>query len=192
MSITDPPENSQGHAASPDNIVDLHLYEYQALTTRITYLITMLYALWPVTLTAIGLATLQWGPNRQGLVEWTILLLSEILAVAFYFTSCEIYTHVLYLETELKPKLAEITSYSAFWGWESWLAKFKGGLHSSKWLPLWELWPTLCVAIGACWVGVIERPWNRRDAIAFAAAGAGLVLIVNLSIRLMRIRAHRG
>jgi hypothetical protein len=191
--ITDPPENSQGQAASPDSIVNLHLYEYQALTNRITYLITMLYALWPVTLTAIGLAALQWSPNHRALVEWTVLLLCEILAVAFYFTSCEIYTHVLYLETDLKPRLAKFTSYSEFWGWESWLKNFHGGLHSSRWLPLWELWPSLCVAIGVWWVSVTtQRPWSRGDEVGFATAGVGLVPIVSLSIRLMRIRAHRA
>jgi hypothetical protein len=184
-------EQSGMAAVECKDLVELHLYEYQALTNRITYLVTMLYALWPLVFGALAFVASLWGNHRHAVVEWTGLLLGEILALAFYFTSCEISTHVCYLETELKPRLAKITADSAFWRWEPWLATFRGGQHvRGGGLQWWELWPFICTAIGVCAVAFIQWPWSLGDGVGFTVACAGLVFILILSIRLKRIQGQ--
>jgi hypothetical protein len=190
------PENPNEHRPENDStnssaLLQLHMYEYQALTTRVTYLVTVLYALWPVVFGAIAFLASLWDNHRHSYVEWTGLLLGETLAAAFYFTSCEICTHVCYLETELRQRVARITADSAFWGWEPWLGSFRSGLHSSPGLRWWELWPSWCVAGAICGIGIQQWPWNRGDYAGFGLAIVGLAVILLLSLRLKKIRRHR-
>jgi hypothetical protein len=91
----------------------------------------MLYALWTIVFAALAFLASLWNTHRHSYVEWTGLLFGETLAAAFYFTSCEICTHVCYIETELRQRITRITADPAFWGWEPWLSKFRSGLHSS-------------------------------------------------------------
>jgi hypothetical protein len=188
------PENPSGRGPEVDAsdtaaVLELHLYEYQALTTRVTYLVTMLYALWPLVFGALAFLASLWDTHRHSYVEWTGLLLGETLAAAFYFTSCEICTHVCYIETDLRHRVAKITADPEFWGWEPWLSRFRSGLHSSQGLRWWELWPSWCTAAAICVIGISRWPWSVGDYAAVALGTVGFSVILVLSLRLRKIRA---
>lgn len=171
-------------------VVDLHLYEYQALTTRITYLITMQYALWPVGVAALAYLTSLWNVQNHFFLELVGVLVGETLSVAFYFTSCEICTHVCYLEVALKPMVARDCNLdeTTFWAWERWLSGFKGGFHRGK-FHWWELWPLLLVALVILAIGFIHLPcWPCGEWYVFILALVGLVPLVWLDIKVNRIR----
>jgi hypothetical protein len=196
--MTEGDQPSKGSAPSPDAAapvtvpLDLHLCEYQALTTRITYLITMHYAFWIVGFTALGSLTFLTTPNNHFLLETVGLLVGEMLAGAFCFTSCEIYTHVCYLDDVLKAMVARDCGLQkeAFWTWETWLRDFQGGLHGDgpRW---WELWPLALLTLGVLTIGYWHYGcWPRKEWYLFGAALVGLVLLVAFNRRLNRIRAR--
>jgi hypothetical protein len=176
-------ERQVSPVVDPDRVLQAHLYEYQALTTRCTYLITMQYAFWPIALALFALLGPLWDKHSHPLLEWGALLLGEILSLGFYFTTCELYTHILYVEHQLKPKVVRIAGESSVFQWEPWLASRPE--RNPAW---WECWVSVFVGLAICLIAFARYPWTCADWAALLFSGIGFALIIRLNFTLVRLR----
>lgn len=172
-----------------ESLVQAHLYEYQALTNRITYLVTMQYALWPVVVLALSAFVPLWGTRGRSFLAWGGIVLGEIFALAFYFTLCEISTHALYIDRELRPKVAFLVGAKSIWQWETWLRGYSAGLHHEgpRW---WELWPSAFILAAMSAASIACWPWKKGDWVGLFSSLTGLICVVTLIRKLSKINSH--
>lgn len=102
-----------------------HLSEYQMLTNRATYLITVAYGLW--TLFAIFLTVLLslWNSlsSYHFLLIWCGATILQIVIFLSNFLTTEIYDIATYLDTELRDMMENIIGKNDFWKYEKSLAR---------------------------------------------------------------------
>jgi|GEM_PF-3930943 len=100
------------------NLISLHIAEYQTLTTRGTYWITLhvaLISLVPVILTAVVFIWTNSSIDRR-LLFWG-----------------------LYIEKVLRPAVNELITPSRFWWYEPFLIKLRSSSSNPQFIPaLWE------------------------------------------------------
>jgi hypothetical protein len=165
-------------------LLNLHIAEYQSLTMRNTYWITMQYALWPILLLILAFgAQIYWAFDPR-ILPWAIALLVQVMIVAFFTSMVEQYTNVRYLERRLRPRVQALIGETSFWEYEK-HNRGGGGYH-----PWWtEYWP-LGLGIVAISLAVIARcrpsiqsPWGILDYVSLVID----TLFWLLAIRLARI-----
>lgn len=156
------------HERNSASLIQLHIAEYQALTMRNTYWITLQYFLWPILIGFIGLATQLPNPFDPTLRIWGVVVVAQVVVVAYYASTLEQYTNVRYIETELKPSISALVGADSFWGYERYLAA------SRPFHPLfWEIWPLvlsfICVVlpIAIRWYLLFPPKWAHWGAAAF-------------------------
>jgi hypothetical protein len=108
-------ECSQEHPAAA---VQLHIAEYQALTTRITYWIPIQYSLGgAIIFTLFNFA--QSGANHapSGIFIWATVIAIEFYAAAYCFVLFEIMTDSDYIENKLSERVKKnLPGVKEFWG----------------------------------------------------------------------------
>jgi hypothetical protein len=127
-------------------LIQLHLGEYQALTTRATYNEAFCTALWGVVMGYLTLMATIWPHiNNKVMFAWISLMAVETMFIWIAGFLLDEYLIVLYIETSLAPSVAiELGEKQEFWLWEKFLKKRRG--HT---LPLvWEWGMTALVLIG--------------------------------------------
>jgi len=166
-------------------LLDVHLYEYQTLTTRATYYIVMGTSTWPLIISFIGFLATVWHnlpeqeSSRYGFfLFWWIGALGAQLALIFWtFLVCEQYKTILYIETRLRPLVQDLVHTADFWLYEQ---KLRGRTRLKKWLELQtELW--MFVAILA--IALYRVLWfHRFDLFDWVGLAMNLVVLVPLSL----------
>lgn len=178
---------------SADNIPDgdrglllVHLAEYNALTTRVTYWLTLQFAVWPIMMGLGALLALLWGKLPNTVVLWGGALLAQMFGVMWYAVTIELYRAVRYIEQDLRPLVeAAIGNRSRFWNYERRNHEDRG-----EFLPfIWE-WP---VALGGLiivgWISIRRPlPWGMGDYIAFASNALLSLGMVVAAINARKIR----
>lgn len=106
--------------------LQLHIAEYQALTNRCNYWMSIQVALVPLFFLVAGVCAKMWGFLPGGLVIWGSLLVSQVIAIIWLHTTQEVYTAVTYIECQLKPRIQTVLGSTAFWSYESFLDKKRG------------------------------------------------------------------
>jgi hypothetical protein len=105
--------------------------EYQAMMTGMNLFMTLqfmplvpLIAFW--TIVANTYIRFNDHPVELILVKWGAVAVTQIACLVYYFSLHEVYNRVLYIETELKPKVAVLLhqATNSFWGWERHLRRF--------------------------------------------------------------------
>jgi|WetSurMetagenome_2_1015567.scaffolds.fasta_scaffold487516_1 hypothetical protein len=109
--------------------IDLHIAEYNALTTRITYLINIQFILLTVGVTWILIAMNLFSSIKNNVVLWIVLFGGQLIGYFASRMSVDIYTIARYIESSLKPDIKEIINHNKFWNWELYLNKGHYGLH---------------------------------------------------------------
>ncbi len=113
-------------AVGEEHQLQTHLFEYNALTTRLTYWITLQYATYAIAVAALGFVAQAWGSNFNRVqLAWAVMLLMPLLAWAFLTTTYEMLTYVVYIERYLRPKLRPLMGTNSFWKFEQFLARLK-------------------------------------------------------------------
>ncbi len=166
-------------------LLDVHLYEYQTLTTRATYYIVMGTSTWPLIISFIGfLATVSHNlpeqeSSRYGffLFWWTGSLGAQLALIFWTFLVCEQYKTILYIETRLRPLVQNLVRTPDFWLYEQ---KLRDRTRLKKWLELQtELW--MLAAILA--VALYRVLWfHRFDLFDWVGLAMNLVVLVPLSL----------
>ena len=107
-------------------LVDLHIAEYHALTTRCSYWITMQYAALTVILVYLSVAATLWSsPIDRRLFFWGSSLFLQVIGYFWMQTQGEQYTAILYIERVLRPAVREAIQGSQFWCYEPFLASIR-------------------------------------------------------------------
>jgi hypothetical protein len=181
------PPNSHVDVVPRDDeaLLQIHLAEYQALTNRCSYWITVQVALLPLFLIVIGIAAQMWqAAQNRALLLWCGMIIIQLLVMSYIHIAAEIYNAVCYVECELRPAMQKVLRASPkFWRYEAFLAKRrrKG--------PIWEEYILPCCDVGA--IGLIIslfRPCYRMDYIALGMNLTLLAMILVNTWKLVRIR----
>jgi len=90
------------------SLLNCHLFEYNALTTRITYWVSLQYATYTIAAAFLGFVAQGWGTVSRSVLAWACALVLELLAWAMLQTTWEICSTVAYIEKELKPRVQDL------------------------------------------------------------------------------------
>ncbi|MGA9997667.1 MAG: hypothetical protein WBP93_19790 [Pyrinomonadaceae bacterium] len=108
------------------SLVQLHIAEYQALTTRASYWIVLQFGLLPVVPIYLTLAAQVWesGAIVKEAVIWGTVAGLQLLGLVWTQTLIEMYAAVSYIELYLRPLVKSIVDTDrVFWGYELYLIK---------------------------------------------------------------------
>jgi hypothetical protein len=139
-----PTEHSENVNSVSDNdaLLQIHLAEYQALTNRCTYWISIQFALLPLFLVVVGIVAQMWTSYfDRRLLLLLGMLISELIVIIWIHIGEEIYRTVVYVECKLRPLVRESASTSrTFWAYEASLAARRG--RNATWEEY--IMPVLC------------------------------------------------
>jgi hypothetical protein len=111
-----------------ESLIQLHVAEYQALTTRNTYWITIQFSVWLLILTYVTLISAIWlaKPNLPAMytpfIIWGSGILIQIALAGWYYAGHETYRNLCYVERDLRSMVQEAVGTSQFWQYEPFLA----------------------------------------------------------------------
>ena len=112
--------------------MELHIAEYEALMTRISYLLQVQYAFWPVALVIVAIAaqiwSSEWGQAHGWFIAWGTLASLIVIAFAWGRLLCELFQDVMYIEHKLRPRVEQLVGSAEFWLYEA----FQHASRSSK------------------------------------------------------------
>jgi hypothetical protein len=163
-------------------LLDLHIAEYNAITTRGTSFLNLQATLWPMlvfSLTLIGIA----GPHfPPPLVAWGSCLVVDMSMYGMLGFFHEHYLGIQYIEGELRDAIKDLVDDGNVWQYETWLGKQHDGSSFSQraltFFGKWEL-ATLFFPVAALAVaGVMRWPtWGRWDRLGSTVALAAVVFL---------------
>jgi hypothetical protein len=125
-------QQHQGTRITPrvtDPLLQLHIAEYTALTTRNNNWVTIQVGIWSLIILYVTAAVGAWAYFSQlrlnyGIyIVWGSSVAIQLTVAVLYFTIGEIYINVYYIEHKLRPLLSELVDRKPFWGYEAFLAR---------------------------------------------------------------------
>lgn len=107
------------------SLVQLHIAEYQAATTRASYWIVLQVGLLPIIPIYLAMAAQVWqyGPVLKEVVVWATIAGVQIIGIVWAQTVVEQYNLVRYVECYLRPLIEAVVHTNEFWGYEPHLIK---------------------------------------------------------------------
>ena len=169
--------------------VAAHIADYQAIMTRTTWFMNQQHLSGVAWIALVSFAvSARSSLDSPVLFAWGLLGLSQVAVLIYCFALYEVYSHVHYIQEEVKPRLSKLIQLSTqnFWVYEAQL-KNMGKAYSVK---FGDMVPAGLSAIGFLATARIRfvSGWTRWD-IAGALLNAALWGIAARStIRIVRIR----
>ncbi|MGP8252336.1 MAG: hypothetical protein ACLQHF_09895 [Terracidiphilus sp.] len=173
-------------------LLDAHLNEYQALTTRATYYVVMSTAIWPLIFLYLTFLVTVWQTLSKAesadygvpLMVWGGGLGVQVALLIWTFLVCEQYKIVLYVEKDLRLRVQNLMPTPDFWLYEQ---KLRPRTRPLRWLELQtELW----VFVGIL-VAVVLRIWISHGFAALDRIGLTLNLVALVALVLMAVSAAK-
>jgi hypothetical protein len=166
--------------------IDLHISEYNALTTRHTYYINMQIGLLAAGIGAGLIVVSIWKENYSFIFIWGLILIWQIINFLFVFNVYDSYRIVAYIESVLKPKIRDLINNSNFWEYETVLSKNRGMGH--RFLELSNVLVIFLIIL----FGVLYRfcNWLLWDWIGLIINFILLIFPTRLTILSMKIRKN--
>ena len=153
-----------------DSQLHVHLAEYQALTTRNTYWLTIQVALWPLLGVILGLIFQSRSILTTTQQVWVAVCAINVVVFGFYLALNESYLASLYIEHVRRRLIEPLVANANCWGWEAFLA----GRRSEKKTvnPGWYEYTPIVFAILAYLGAFILSPLDtwREGIVAVGAA----------------------
>lgn len=150
--MIDTSERSTNSQPDLNLIVQLHIAEYQALTNRNTYLVTLHYALGPIVVGAFILLSETWPHMPHGLVIWAAALVYQGVMIVFLGILYDLFNNIRYMETELGPKVRTLLQHWEVWRYERYM------IPRTEYPPHMGYLPAL-----QCVGALLLAAWFRRD-----------------------------
>jgi hypothetical protein len=168
-------------------LIYLHLAEYQTLTTRCTYWITMQYAALTVILVYLSFAASLWNSvTDRRLLYWGSALILQAIGLFWMQIQGEQYTAILYIERVLRPALSQAVHASQFLCYEPFLARIRK-MHRSIPTVNPELYeipiPTVATVIV---LSALVHALQSNGSRPLLGIGGWLGLILNLLLLLLQ------
>lgn len=165
----------QDHGASTrrkELEIQLHLAEYNALTTRCTYFTNIQNVLLTaVVIWVTGGLLVSWNYQPAFIFRWGILFGMQIIGIISALLFYEENKIIRYLESELKPTIKRLIGSGHFWKYQIFIAKQR----SDKFV----IWEYSGVIIGGAVVAVIAitrlSNWEIED---FVGLSCNIILLV--------------
>jgi len=140
------------------DVLQLHLAEYNALTTRNTYILTIQYGLPAILLLFVTLVYTFRGKRGQvlGMQIWAAFIGAQIIGLVWAENLWEQYNNLKYIEEHLRPAVTSLVHDPSFWCYEPYRATER---RTSWWSPEWAT----CSIGGILLVGILLcRLWPSR------------------------------
>jgi hypothetical protein len=154
---------------SLDHLLQLHIAEYNALTTRNSYYIVIAASLFPVLVLVIAGMTARWKDVSHVLLIWAMGLAVQFFSLAMIDNARWQYESINYVENTLRPLIVALVGQSTFWAYERHLSKDRALPQWWEYAPafwasaaiitaplgrLYDLgWPSLCALPAVDWIG---------------------------------------
>jgi uncharacterized membrane protein len=169
-------------------VLDVHLNEYQALTTRATYYIVLNSAVWPLMFALFGLLVTSLAyftaDNRREyafpILVWAGGFGAQLALVIWTFLVSEQYKIVLYIEKYLRPLVRDQVGTSDFWLYEALLRKRRRG-WPSRWLELQTELTVLVLLLAVISARVLV--FRKFTPVDWAGLAANIVILVILCMQ---------
>ncbi|HEX3551888.1 MAG TPA: hypothetical protein VIA62_01500 [Thermoanaerobaculia bacterium] len=203
---TPPPLTGGGDNQQDRNsLLQTHLAEYQAITTRNTYWLTLQYSLFPILGAAIAVLAQMWNQfdknpalstQAHRIIIWLAVAIINVIIIAHTEVGWESYNNVVYLENCLRPRIVYLLRdideerKSAALGYETYLKRQRGG--GPKW---WEV-PVPIVSAALLVGGIILfgllYPWTPVEWVAVPINTGLLALVTKVTLKMIRRRGDIG
>ncbi len=145
------------------NLLQVYLSEYNTLTTRNTYLITLQYSLLPVLLIYVPLiAELRkraMNPAKRELLTWGGFAGALVLAHLWAEDLWQQFNNIHYLETRLRPAVAALIP-NQFWCYEPFLRNQRGTAFQ------WGEWGVPVTALIIFIILILDKQYEKRQAVS--------------------------
>ena len=141
-------------------LVQLHIAEYQALTTRSTYWITIQNSVWALILIYLTIVVSIWSKDSSHtpFLVWASGVVIQLCLAGWYYAGNENYRNVFYIENELRSLIQTVIGPQDFWRYETFLAKRSGRK------PIWsDTAPTIFLVLAYGAVVWIRRPFSGSE-----------------------------
>jgi hypothetical protein len=106
---------------STEKIVEVHIAEYQAITSRSSSLIIIASSIWPMLIVLLSVIAYAWTPQRSPYLVWSICAIGEFSLFYWAENSWQQMNNIRYIEKFLRPKLEVALSTQRFWHYEQYL-----------------------------------------------------------------------
>jgi hypothetical protein len=123
--IIDKMPNENPALSFDEKEIDLHIAEYNALTTRSTYFINIQFVLLTALIAWIIVIGNIWNTKLEYLLNWALLIGAQLLGIINAIMIWESYCIISYIENDLKPKICNIIKNKTLWGYEPFLLKLR-------------------------------------------------------------------
>ena len=164
-----------------DPALYLHIAEYSALTTRITYWITLQFSIASVAGGALGLLLASSGFFSPEVRIWVAVLIVNAFICVYYYTLFEIMNNSQYLECELAPRVRALAPGALIWQYENF--RSRNAFYSAKGLYISVGWSLAVTGVG---VWLRWPPLSKSDilgALAALALGVWALLLARATAR---------
>jgi hypothetical protein len=182
-----------------------YLAEYQAITTRNTYWLTLQYALFPILGAAIAVLAQMWDkfdkepaistPSHRVLI-WLAIALVNVIIIAHTEVGWESYDNVVYLETRLRPQILLLLSgmdekrKHAVIGYETYKKELRG--TGAMW---WEI-PGVAVSLALLGCGMflfgVLYPWTIVETVSASINSLLLIQVAAVTFKMIYRRRDIG
>jgi hypothetical protein len=125
-SLADSPPTTEGNSSNA--LIQLHVAEYQALTTRASYWIVLQISLLPVVPIYLTLAAELWKSNviiYREIVIWSTVAGLQLIGIVWAHTVVEQFNVVRYIELYLRPLVKQAAASEIFWNYEPHLSRHR-------------------------------------------------------------------
>lgn len=102
--------------------INLHIAEYNALTTRCTSFINFQFVLLGALIAWFSLGIFLWDKENADLSTWGILTGAQVLEMVAAWNLYEQYVAINYMEKHLRPAISTLIENNQFWEYESVIA----------------------------------------------------------------------
>jgi hypothetical protein len=198
-------KDDRANTLDRDALLHVHLAEYQAITTRNTYWLTLQYALFPILGAALAVLSQMWNQfdrnpalstQAHRIIIWLAIVIVNVIIIAHTEVGWESYDNVVYLERCLRPQIlyllpgTERERKNATLGYETYKRELRG--KGAKW---WEIpGPIVSFALlagGIMLFGFIY-PWTTVEWVAAPINSGLLFRLTQVALKMIRRRRDIG
>jgi hypothetical protein len=175
-----------------DQELQLHIAEYNALTTRSSYYIVIAASLYPILILVISGILALWNSVTHVLIVWSAVFAVQAFSFAMIDNARWQYENIYYIEKILRPLVDALVGKIAFWTYEQILSQQRG--KTPQW---WECTPAMwggVAIVAASFERLYELNWPHLGAlrgqewVGFVVDLGFLGIVIWKSIRLIALR----
>jgi len=146
------PTQDLNDVSDQQTTLQLHIAEYQTLTSRNTYYIYIASSIWPMLILLFVLVVPLWNTATSMYILWFMSIATEFVLFMWAENSYLQYENIYYIEYKLRPLIARQLPKEQFWMYEGYLADKRK--KDIQWWEAYPAWASLGVFVSmSCYRG---------------------------------------